>query len=74
MHVKDIAAGTKVNYHMHQKPTEVGSGTMNWPAILKVAQGAGVRNFFVEQEPPFTGARIDSLNKSLSYLRTLETA
>jgi len=74
MHVKDIAAGTEVNYHMRQKPTEVGSGTMDWPAILKTARSAGVRNFFVEQEPPFTGARVDSLNKSLSYLRTLETA
>ena len=74
MHVKDIAAGTQINYHMQQKPTEVGSGTMNWPAILKTAQSTGVRNFFVEQEPPFTGARIDSLHKSLSYLRKLETA
>ena len=74
MHVKDIAAGTKVNYHMQQKPTEVGSGTMDWPAILKAAQVAGVRNFFVEQEPPFPGARIDSLTKSLTYLRTLENA
>ena len=74
MHVKDIAAGTQINYHMQQKPTEVGSGIMNWPAILKAARGAGVRNFFVEQEPPFTGARIDSLKKSLSYLRKLETA
>lgn len=74
MHVKDIAAGTQVNYHMQQKPTEVGSGTMDWPAILKAAQTAGVRNFFVEQEPPFSGARIDSLKKSLAYLRTLETA
>ena len=74
MHVKDIAVGTKVNYHMQQKPTEVGSGTMDWPAILKAAQAAGVRNFFVEQEPPFPGARIDSLTKSLAYLRTLENA
>ena len=74
MHVKDIAAGTKVNYHMQQKPTEVGSGTMDWPAILKAAQASGVRKFFVEQEPPFPGARIDSLKKSLAYLRTLEPA
>lgn len=74
MHVKDVAAGTQTNYHMGQKPTEVGSGTMDWPAILNAARSAGVRNFFVEQEPPFPGARISSLNKSLSYLRTLETA
>jgi len=74
MHVKDIAAGTKVNYRIQQKPTEVGSGTMNWPAILKAARTAGVRKFFVEQEPPFPGARIDSLTKSLTYLRTMEAA
>ncbi|MFK4793747.1 sugar phosphate isomerase/epimerase family protein [Sphingobium sp. ZW T5_29] len=74
MHVKDIRADTVVNYHLQQKPTEVGSGTMDWPAILKAARVSGVRNFFVEQEPPFPGARIDSLNKSLSYLRTVEAA
>lgn len=74
MHVKDIAAGTKVNYHLQQKPTEVGSGTMDWPAILKASQTAGVRNFFVEQEPPFPGPRIASLTQSLAYLRRLEAA
>jgi sugar phosphate isomerase/epimerase len=74
MHVKDIAAGTTVNYHMRQKPTEVGSGIIDWPAILKAAKGAGVRSFFIEQEPPFTAPRIHSLIKSLSYLRTLERA
>ena len=74
MHVKDILAETRTNYHLQQKPTEVGSGVMNWPAILNAARLAGVRNFFVEQEPPFPGARIDSLKKSLAYLRPLETA
>jgi len=74
MHVKDIKAETIVNYHLKQLPTEVGSGKMDWPAILKAARATGVRHFFVEQEPPFPGARIDSLMKSLAYLRTLETA
>lgn len=74
MHVKDIAAETKVNFSMKQKPTEAGSGTMNWPAILKAAKASGVRNYFIEQEPPFTGPRIDSLRKSLAYLRTVGAA
>lgn len=71
MHVKDIAAETKVNFSMKQKPTEAGSGTMNWPAILRAAKACGVVNYFVEQEPPFTGPRIDSLRKSLAYLRSV---
>lgn len=74
MHVKDIKADTVVNYHMRQQPTEVGFGKMDWPGILAAARTAGVQNFFVEQEPPFPGPRIDSLAKSLAFLRTLRPA
>jgi sugar phosphate isomerase/epimerase len=74
MHVKDIKAETAVNYNMRQQPTEIGFGKMDWPAILAVAHAAGVRNFFVEQEPPFPGPRIDSLAKSVAFLRTLQPA
>jgi sugar phosphate isomerase/epimerase len=48
MHVKDIKASTVRNFAVQQDPSEVGSGAMNWPAILPAAYEAGVRSFFIE--------------------------
>lgn len=70
LHVKDIRATTKTNYAMSQDPTEVGSGTLDWPSLLKTAQGAGIKRYFVEQEPPFPGDRFDSIARSLRYLKS----
>lgn len=74
MHVKDIKASTQANFAVQQNPTEVGSGKMDWPAILPAAYTAGVRGFFVEQEPPYSGPRINSIAKSAGYLLGLRTA
>ncbi|MEY4762533.1 MAG: Myo-inosose-2 dehydratase [Pseudomonadota bacterium] len=71
MHVKDIKASTKANYTLTQDPTEVGSGSLKWAEILPVAHAAGVRHFYVEQEPPFTMDRFDAIAKSLRYLSGL---
>lgn len=73
MHVKDIKASTVPNFDVRQDPTEVGSGTIDWRHILPVAYAEGVRRFYIEQEPPFPGPRIDSVAKSFRYLTTLET-
>lgn len=74
MHVKDIKASTVTNFNMRQDPTEVGSGKMDWPRILPAARAAGVQRYFVEQDPPYSGPRIQSLAKSLAYLSTLGVA
>ncbi len=74
MHIKDIKASTTTNFKGRQDPTEVGSGKMNWPTILPAAYAAGVRGFFVEQEPPFAGPPIDSIAKSAAFLLSLKTA
>ncbi|UAK23714.1 sugar phosphate isomerase/epimerase family protein [Sphingomonas nostoxanthinifaciens] len=74
MHVKDIKASTVTNYVVEQDPTEVGSGKMDWHAILPAAYADGVRGFFIEQEPPFAGPRIDAIAKSATYLLALKTA
>lgn len=71
MHVKDIKASTRPNVEVRQDPTEVGSGVIDWKAILPAAWAAGVRHFYVEQEPPFPGRRIDSVAKSYRYLAAL---
>lgn len=71
MHVKDIKASTKPNFALRQDPAEVGAGSMNWPRILPAAYAAGVRRFFVEQEPPFVHSPLESVAISFRYLDAL---
>jgi sugar phosphate isomerase/epimerase len=49
---------------------EVGSGVINFPAILKAAPGAGVKHYIVEQDQT-PGDPLDSLRKSFNYLKTV---
>ncbi|WP_226635788.1 sugar phosphate isomerase/epimerase family protein [Novosphingobium profundi] len=67
-HVKDIHATTKSNFAFRQDPAEVGAGSLDWGRLLPAAYAAGVRQFYVEQEPPFTADRFTSLAKSAAYL------
>ncbi len=71
LHVKDIQASTKTNYTLQQDPTEVGSGSLDWASLLSSARTAKISRYFVEQEPPFTGDRLDAIAKSLRYLKSL---
>ena len=73
MHVKDIAASTIPNCAMRQDPAEVGAGTIDWRQILPVARACGVHRYYIEQEPPFVGSRIDAIATSFSYLAALTT-
>jgi sugar phosphate isomerase/epimerase len=73
MHVKDLKASSKPNFALNMDPTEVGSGQQNWAAILPAAHKAGVRHFYVEQEPPFSMPRMDAAAKSFGYLSKLAT-
>jgi len=50
--------------------TEVGSGDVDFPAILRAAERAGVRHYFVEQDY-CPGNPLESLHKSYEYLRSL---
>jgi sugar phosphate isomerase/epimerase len=50
--------------------SEVGSGSLPFPAILKAATGAGVRHFFVEQDHT-PGDPVASLRRSYEYLQTI---
>lgn len=68
MHVKDLKATTKTNYVLSMDPTEVGSGTLDWSKLLPAAYAAGVRGFYVEQEPPFERPRIEAAKICHDYL------
>lgn len=71
MHVKDVKASTKPNFVLQMDPTEIGSGTIDWPKLLPAAHAAGVRNFFYEQEAPFARARLESAKISFDYLASV---
>jgi sugar phosphate isomerase/epimerase len=74
VHLKDRAAGdpqldeSKVAPQMFK---EVGSGTLDMPAILKAAKAVGVAHYFVEQDQ-VPADPIASLKQSVTYLRSLK--
>src|SRR5579862_8481446 len=73
LHLKDKAAGAPVLFSEqavgHDAYKEVGSGSLDFPAILKAAKAAGVQHYFVEQDY-CPGNPIDSLRKSYQFLRS----
>ena len=72
MHVKDIKATTKPNYVLSMDPTEVGSGALSWKTLLPAAYAAGVRGYYLEQEPPFTRPRIEAAKIGFDFLASLK--
>jgi sugar phosphate isomerase/epimerase len=69
VHLKDKAKDTPVQFDETVKPVafaEVGSGTVDIPAVLKTAEKIGVEHFFVEQDQ--SPDPLASLKKSYDYL------
>lgn len=71
LHVKDVAAVNPVNYALSMKPADVGAGKLDWARILPAAYQAGVRHFYLEQEPPFVSSRMDAARHGYAYLSRL---
>jgi sugar phosphate isomerase/epimerase len=71
MHMKDIKASTAPNTALKMDPTEVGFGRLDWKTILPAAYKAGVRGFYLEQEPPFEKGRMEAAEIGYKYLSTL---
>lgn len=71
LHLKDKAAGLPTSLPEGQVPrdafVEVGSGSLDMPAILAAARAAGIQHFFVEQDQT-PGDPVESLRKSYAYL------
>jgi len=68
MHVKDIEASTTPNFAFKMAPADVGSGSLDWKTILPAGYDVGVRYYYVEQEPPFAGPRMDAARADYNYL------
>jgi sugar phosphate isomerase/epimerase len=71
MHIKDLKASTVFNAALRMDPANVGSGTLDWKAILPVAYEAGVRYYYVEQEPPFVEPRMQAAREDYDFLARL---
>jgi len=73
LHLKDKAQGTPVMYKESVPAStfkEVGHGTLDWPAILRAAESAGVQHYFVEQDQT-PGDPVESLRQSYDYISKL---
>lgn len=68
MHVKDMKKGVKGDLSGKsdvRNDVAIGTGQMNWPAILAAAAKAGVKYYFIEDESPTVTEQIP---QSLRYL------
>ena len=65
-HVKDLIESDK------RVMTEVGRGVIDWAAIFKEQQQAGLNYFFVEQDSNWAKSSVDSLIESMDYLKKLK--
>jgi sugar phosphate isomerase/epimerase len=74
IHLKDKAKGAPAETQESKVPPAtfmpVGSGAVDFPAVLKAAAAAGVEHYFVEQDHA-QGSPIDALRTSYRYLRSL---
>lgn len=75
VHLKDAAAGSKTEYWEGAVPRtafkEVGSGMLDWPAILKACSSAGAGLYIVEQDQ-CPGSPLDSIAQSYKFLRSVQ--
>ncbi|MBI5395843.1 MAG: sugar phosphate isomerase/epimerase, partial [Verrucomicrobia bacterium] len=73
VHLKDLKKGVKTGEHTgHTDVTNdvaIGSGQMDYPAILRAAQKAGVKYYFIEDESPSVH---EQLPQSLKFLKEVK--
>lgn len=73
MHVKDMRRGTPTGLLTGKSDVTndvaLGTGIMKWPEILKAAQAAGVKWYFIEDESP---ASIEQIPISMRFLERVK--
>ncbi len=72
LHLKDLKKGVKGNLTGGSDVTNdvtLGTGQMDWPAILKTARQIGVKYYFIEDESPTAAEQIP---QSLRYLESVK--
>jgi sugar phosphate isomerase/epimerase len=75
LHLKDKKAGAPTALEESQVPpttfVPVGSGAVDFRALLAAAPGAGVQHYFVEQDHAVGSTPLDAIAASYKYLRSL---
>ena len=73
MHLKDlkkgVATGSLSGGTDVANDVALGTGQMDWPAILAAAKKAGIKHYFIEDESPTAAEQIPLSKK---YLETLK--
>jgi sugar phosphate isomerase/epimerase len=73
MHVKDMKKGVKTGDLSGKSnvtnDVTLGTGQMNWPAILQAAEKAGVKYYFIEDESPTS---VQQIPQSLRFLKQVK--
>jgi len=72
MHVKDMKKGLKGDFSGGadvKNDVTVGTGQMDWPAILAAAQKSGVKWYFIEDESPTAAEQIPLSLKHLAGVK-----
>lgn len=73
MHVKDLRKGVATGSLSGGTDTRndvvIGSGQVNWPALLAAAKKAGVKYYFIEDESPSV---LEQVPQSLKYLEQVK--
>jgi sugar phosphate isomerase/epimerase len=72
MHVKDIRKGAATGIYTGHAPAtddvSVGSGQVDWPAVLKEGQAIGIQWYFIEDE---SDTPYINIPQSVAYLKSL---
>nr|WKN40407.1 sugar phosphate isomerase/epimerase [Tunicatimonas sp. TK19036] len=71
MHVKDLKKGVKGDFSggtPKENDVTLGTGQMDFPAIMKAAKKAGVQHYYIEDESPTYYVQVP---KSIAYLESL---
>ena len=73
MHLKDIRKGARLGVYTGKAPltddVPLGTGLVDWPAVLRAAAKVGVKHYFIEDESPTV---LEQIPVSLKYLGTLK--
>jgi sugar phosphate isomerase/epimerase len=73
MHLKDIRKGARTGVFTGKAPltddVALGTGMVDWPAVLRTAAKTGVKHYFIEDESPTV---LEQIPVSLKYLETLK--
>lgn len=65
---KDVATGSLAGKTDVTNDVTLGTGQMNWPAILAAARKTAIKYYFIEDESPTS---LEQIPRSLEFLKTV---